>query len=255
MEAVRVYNFDAIFILLVLLGMSVISLVVFVFMPLIWPGRDIRHTRMPALKLVYFTFVGLGFILMEMVLIQRFNLYLGHPIYSLAVILMSVLLFAGLGSAWAGKFPKERISTHMVLACSAIIALITAHQAFWPTFLDWTLGLPLSIRIVTTMASLLPIGIAMGMAYPLGLRVVSEEYAEGLPWVWAVNAAASVLGSIAAFGIAMVSGFEAVLWLSAFCYLSAMVSSVLLRRRTEVFLSNSSCLESNLNTQRLPFPS
>lgn len=228
MSALRVYNFDAVFILFVLLVLAVLSLGAFVFLPLIWPRVDIRQPRMPALKLPYFVFIALGFILVEMVLIQRFTLYLGHPVYSLTIILMSVLLFSGLGSAWTARFNQKSLSTHLAIACVTIVTLIAIHQWFWSTFLDLTLGLPLSIRILLTMVTLLPMGLAMGMAYPLGLRKVSVQHPEGLPWVWAVNAGASVLGSIAAFAIAMVVGFKAVLVLSACCYLGALGSSLLL---------------------------
>src|SRR5262249_34986793 len=79
--------------------------------------------------------------------------------------------------------------------------------------------------IALAVLSLLPIGICMGMPYPLGLRAIASENDEGLAWVWAVNAAASVLGSIVAFALAMVVGFRIVLLLGATCYLGAILSA------------------------------
>lgn len=95
----------------------------------------------------------------------------------------------------------------------------------WTTFLDQTFGIPLWWRIGLTLALLLPVGVCMGMPYPLGFRAISTRQTEALPWVWAVNAAASVLGSILAFALAMVAGFQIVLLIGGLCYAGAMLSA------------------------------
>jgi hypothetical protein len=85
------------------------------------------------------------------------------------------------------------------------------------------------VRIVLAVAYLFPMGVCMGMPYPLGLRAISTHQPAGIPWVWAVNAAASVLGSILAFALAMVIGFRSVLLIGGLRYAGALVSSLALR--------------------------
>jgi hypothetical protein len=90
-------------------------------------------------------------------------------------------------------------------------------------FLNQTLGMSLSSRIALAVVSLMPVGICMGMPYPLALRAISAQNREAVPWVWAINAAASVLGSILAFSLAMAVGFRLVLLAGAACYFCALM--------------------------------
>jgi hypothetical protein len=230
MDPFRVYNFDAVFILFVLLASSVLFLLAFIFLPLVG-GR--RHAvpgapaRLRPGALAYFVLVGLGFILVEIVLIQRFHLYLGHPVYSLAVVLFTLLAASGLGSAWTARSSERHVLRYMATGCAAALALIVVHQLLWPSFLGGTLGLPRWTRIGLASLSLIPMGIAMGVPYPLALRAVSASRPDALPWAWAVNAGASVVGSILAFALAMAAGFSTVLLVGALCYASALGSAVL----------------------------
>jgi len=239
MSEVRVYNFDAVFILFVLLALAVVSLGLFIFIPLRRSRGDGSGggAGLEGSKLVYFVCLGAGFILMEVVLIQRFQLYLGHPIYSLSVILVSVLAFSGIGSAITTRFSDAKLSRHLVVTCAGVLACLLIHEACWVTFLNSTLGAPRGLRIVLAVLSLLPVGICIGMPYPLGLRAISAMNPAGLPWVWAVNASASVVGSIAAFAIAMAAGSRVVLVLSGLCYVGAIFSSRALRFAKEAEVS------------------
>jgi hypothetical protein len=210
------------------MALAAAALLGFVFLPLLRSARGAaggqRTARLPLRQLVYFVWVGLGFILVEVVLIQRLHLYLGHPVYSLAVTLVSLLAFSGLGSACTTRWTHARLARSVIAACAAALLLIVAYDGFWPFFLSQTLGMSLTWRVALAVLSLLPIGIVMGMPYPLGLRAVSGEHPDGLPWVWAVNAAASVLGSILAFALAMALGFRMVFLLGGLCYGAALVS-------------------------------
>jgi spermidine synthase len=228
-EEVRRYNLDAVFILFVLLALAGVALLLFLFVPLLQARRS-GAVSLPARRLLYFIWIGLGFILVEVVLIQRFHLYLGHPVYSLAVILVSLLAFSGLGSALTSRLTDEWLRRGLALACGGALAVVLAQELFWPWFLQRTLGLGLEARIGLAVAFLLPVGLLLGMPYPLGLRAVSAKYPDGLPWVWAVNGAASVLGSIAAFALAMALGFHIVLLVGGLCYLGALLSGVLFLR-------------------------
>src|SRR5262249_55180526 len=125
-------------------------------------------------------------------------------------------------------------SSGRLIAVSATVAgLVLALDLVWPFFLSATLGLPLPARIVCSVVLLAPIGLAMGMPYPLGLQAVSGRDAAGLPWVWAVIGAASVLGSILAFALAIVLGFQNVLLIGAACYVLAALCATKLRPEEE----------------------
>ena len=227
-ESLRVYNFDAVFILFVLLVLTGTALLLFIFLPLVQGSRRANPPavpRLPVAKLAYFVWVGLGFILVEIVWIQRFHLYLGHPVYSLAVVLVSILAFSGLGSGWTTRCADRQLARWLAIACGAILLLVISYESVWGYFLAQTLGMPLWSRIALTAALILPLGLCMGMPYPLGLRAISAETSDGLPWIWAVNAAASVLGSILAFTLAMVAGFRIVLLAGGICYLGALISA------------------------------
>jgi hypothetical protein len=228
-ESERRYNFDAVFILVLLLVLAAVALLGFLLLPLLRARRDLK-VPLPISRLVYFLWIGLGFILVEVVLIQRFNLYLGHPVYSLAVILVSLLAFSGLGSALTARWTSERLTPYIAVACTAALAIILAQEVYWPWFLSHTLGMERSVRIALTVASLLPVGLLMGMPYPLGLRAISATYPDAVPWVWAVNGAASVLGSIVAFLLAMVAGFHFVLVMGGVCYVGALLSGLIFMR-------------------------
>ncbi len=232
-EPLRVYNYDAVFVLLVLLAIAGVCVLLLIFIPLSWGRRrsvaEPRTTRPEGREITYFVFVGLGFILVEIVLIQRFHLYLGHPIYSLSVILFTLLVSSSVGAAWSARWSGSDLTRGVVIGCGAIVTLIVLHQVCWPIFLNGTLGLPRSLRVMLASVSLAPMGIAMGIPYPVGLRMVAADRPETLPWVWAVNAAASVFGSILAFALAIAAGFRVVLLAGALCYAAALVTSVFLR--------------------------
>jgi len=231
-EFIRVYNFDAVFILFVLLALAALSLCLFIFIPLLRASASSAGEREPqhlqARCLTYFVLVGLGFILVEVVLIQRFHLYLGHPVYSLAVVLFTLLAASGIGSAWTARWGDADLIRRVFVSCVAALFLIGLHQVLWPVLLRTTLGLSRPARIALAIVSLFPMGIAMGMPYPLGLRVVCAGRPTAVPWVWAINAAASVLGSILAFALAMATGFAVVLLLGWLCYVAALLSGVFL---------------------------
>src|SRR5262249_16242760 len=103
------------------------------------------------------------------------HLYLGHPVYSLAVTLVSLLAFSGLGSACTTRWTHVPVGRLLITVCAAALLLLVAYDAFWPFLLSQTLGMPLAARVAMAMLSLLPIGLVMGMPYPLGLRAVSGK--------------------------------------------------------------------------------
>ena len=128
-----------------------------------------REGRPPAGALTFFAAIGVGFLVLEVALIQRFVLFLGFPTYALSVVLFSLLLFTGLGaylSTRAGADPRRRL----IVALSAAVVLIAAAAVGLQPLLRELIDLPFALRVAATVAMLAPAGVLLGMAMPIGLQ-------------------------------------------------------------------------------------
>jgi hypothetical protein len=173
--------------------------------------------RQPVAILLYFLAVGVGFMLFEISLMQRFVLYLGYPTYSLTVTLASLLVFLGCGSflsrRWVGH---ERVVLPMAVV--AIAVMVVFYSQLLPLIQAATLGMPLAIRIVLSVAMLAPLGLVMGIFFPLGIRRAAEVHEDLVPWAWGINGCASVTATVLAVMLAMSQGFMRVWILSVAIY-------------------------------------
>jgi hypothetical protein len=219
-------------VLLLLLAISVLAALVFLLVPFV----VVRSTwsRMPAKRwsCVFFGGVGLGFIFFEITLMQRLNLFLGFPTYSLTVTLAALLLFTGVGALISRQVARADRAIPVLLG--AVVALGLFYLVGMPPLTDALLSLPLAGRIAVTFAMLAPLGVCLGMFMPLGLRTVSGGGETGrtyVAWGWAVNAFASVVGSALATILSMEFGFDAVLVLAMGAYAIATAAWVVLARR------------------------
>ena len=178
--------------------------------------------------LFYFLALGLGYLFVEMALIQRLVFFLANPGYAVAVVLAGLLFVSGWGSAWAGRQLRKGTSA-MRLACSAalIVALAGTVYAFGlHALLTSLLSWPLPARMVLAFSVMLPLA-AMGMPFPVGLRRLGQSHAELLPWAWAINGCASVLAGPLATLFALRAGLPAVLLAASGCYVvAALVASM-----------------------------
>jgi len=173
---------------------------------------------------VYFTLLGLGYLFVEIPLMQRFILFLGHPIYAFATVLFSLLLFSGIGSLLARRF---RPVMALALLCGAILI----YPALLPVAFRALLGWPLALRLVAAAVGLAPLGLLMGVPFPLGLAALEARAPGLIPWAWAINGCASVLASILAAMLALSWGFWGVLLLATAAYAGALAAIVLLGRK------------------------
>jgi hypothetical protein len=175
--------------------------------------------------LAYFLALGMGFMFVEMTLIQRLVFFLANPVYAVAVVLAGLLLVSGLGSGWAAQLIAEGYSMRRLAVVAALgVAAIAAIYAFGlhPT-LRPLLALPLAARVAVAFAVMLPLA-AMGMLFPLGLRHLGRVHAELLPWAWAINGCASVVATSLATVLALGAGLAVMLLAAAACYLVAAVT-------------------------------
>ncbi len=207
-----------------LVGITALLVLAFVLGPLVLVRRRLqgtaRRARLPFL--LYFACLGAGFIVVEVVLIQRCVLFLGHPAYALTVVLFALLLFSGLGSLLSGRFEDAALVRHLRWAILAVVALVALAVLLLAPLFYALVHLAAPWRVLVTVATLAPLGLAMGMPMPTGIRLLHARAPELIPWAWGVNGAASVLGSVGAVALAMVAGFDLALLTGACLYLAGL---------------------------------
>jgi hypothetical protein len=208
-------------VLLALLGVASLSAAILILLPAaIGAGR--RTGGRPRI-LIYFGLLGVGFLALEIPLLQRFILFLGHPTTAFAAVVASLLLFSGIGSLIAPRVP-----IHWAPAALVLVAVVTT-AGLGPLF-DALLGAPLATRLLATGLSLAPLGLLLGMPFPLGLAWLEGKAPELVPWAWAVNGSASVVTSVAVAVGALAAGFTAVLAAAVLAYTLAVLVMVSARR-------------------------
>jgi hypothetical protein len=154
----------------------------------------------------YFVLLGIGYILIQAVSIQRLSLFLGQPAYAFQVILFSMLVFSGTGSFITGKFSNERKMVKIVLVLLLLVALV--YVAGLSPLIYYLMPNPIPTKIVYSVLLLSPLYLLMGMPFPLGLRIVSREVEKDVIWMYAVNGGGSVMGSIIGMILAFSFGFS-----------------------------------------------
>jgi hypothetical protein len=207
--------------LLAQVGLLVLA---FVFLPLFLFRRDGMDVPNWASAVLYFSCLGLGFMFVEIGLMQRFVLFLAHPAYAIPVVLATLLVSSGLGSLLATRLPFTQEQRLRVCLTVIAVLLVVLLAALRPLF-DACLGLPFTARVVIAVSVLVPLGVALGMPFPLGLGRVGVNHPHVVPWAWGINGGMSVLGSILAIVIAMGTGFSWVLLSAAGLYLLALVAA------------------------------
>ena len=219
---------------------SILAVLAFLIVPLTLGSQE-RQPR-PA-RLLYFIAVGLGYILVEIAFIQRFVLFLGHPVYALTVVVFLLLLSSGAGSMvcrwWLAE--TNRIWLPLILIAAALLLYV----AVLPGLLNRLVGWPFAAKLVVSAGLLIPLGFAMGMPFPTGLRALADRRDSAFPaplesdgslveWAWAMNAASSVLGSVVAIVIAIAFGLNVTLACGAAAYLLALSLVATLRPVSKV---------------------
>jgi len=227
----------------IVFAISLVAVAVFLVGPMALRGGR----RQRALPLLYFVAVGLGYILVEIAFIQRFVLFLGHPTYALTVVIFLLLLSSG-----AGSLLSRRLLPNTARGWIPLVILVLAIALYtWglTSLLTSLIGLPFFVKLVVSAVVLVPLGFAMGMPFPTGLRAIANIADVELPaselgepansddnaveWAWAMNAASSVLGSVLAMVIAIHFGLNVTVACGAAAYLlSLMLFPTLAPRRS-----------------------
>ena len=169
-------------------------------------------------SLIYFAALGFGFIAVELALLQNLTLLVGHPIYTLSVLLFTLLAFGGIGSALSVRFP-------MWLACVTVAVIGAIEALALPRLVPALLWLPLWGRIAVAILLIAPLGLAMGMPFPRGLRETGSGSLPAPPFYWGLNGIMSVIGSVTTVFVALMAGFQAAMLMGSACYLLAALAS------------------------------
>jgi spermidine synthase len=203
--------------LLVLLAISSFLIVLFILGPLALTSRGALGPGWFR-SLAYFACLGGAFMLIEVALLQRFVLLLGHPVYSLTVTLFSLLLGTGLGSVLSRRVTTSRVRRTAIVACCGVALVALLWGSVLPAIVQTAIAWPLPLRIALAVALMAPAGMVMGIPLPAGVRLLAAAQPELVAWAWGMNGALSVLGAILAVFIAMNWGFSVTLLCGAVLY-------------------------------------
>ncbi len=172
----------------------------------------------------YFFLLGLAFLFIEIAFIQKFILFLSHPLYAIAVVLSGFLVFAGFGSAFSRRLTRRvelihRSPVTVTVAGIALIALL--YLALLPVVFDQLMGLADGFKMALSIIMIAPLAFFMGMPFPIGLSRVATSAPDFIPWAWGINGFASVISASLATVLAIEFGFSMVVLIALALYAAA----------------------------------
>lgn len=251
------FNMTAVGVLGILFAIVLVLTASCIVLPLVL-ARPRPDLSMAPEHLLFFCAIGFGFMLVEMSQVQRLAIFLGHPVYSLSVVLFSLLLSSGAGSlstsgvTWrsadasgrdeegAGRSRDDESAFHArangrrgaVVRLGLLVLVLMAFGVLTPVLVHRFEAASTPARILLSVATLLPIGFFMGMAFPLGMGRALASAPALAPWLWGVNGAASVCASVLAVVIALGAGISASFWAGTACYVAALAALLWRRQST-----------------------
>ncbi len=178
--------------------------------------------------LAFFACIGMGFMLVEISQMQRLIVFLGHPTYGLSVVLFALLLSAGAGSFLTRNCDA---ASGALRRLGILLAVLVVFGLLTPAAIAWFRSSSTPLRIAVAVAILSPLGVFMGMAFPLGMKLASKARADLTAWLFGINGATSICASVVAMAIALAYGISASFWTGVICYLLAFAAFALAARR------------------------
>lgn len=213
-------NYNVLF--LTLGSLLLFSMLLMIVPPLMLRRRGLKIRR-PWAMIVYFACLGLGFIFVEVVFIQKLSLIVGHPSYSLAITLSALLISSGIGSYYSSRMNQSLIRK-ATLAATAVAALVILMNLVLASFGKIILQFPLYLRILVSTILVMSPGFFMGIPFPSGLGLVQRIEPDFIPWGWGINATFTVIGTILSLILAMTFGFTEVLFVASGLYIVALLA-------------------------------
>lgn len=169
---------------------------------------------------VYFFAIGLAFLFIEIAFIQKFMVFLSHPLYAVAVVLAGFLTFAGFGSRFSACSHRGA-PLPLGAPIAGIVLLGICYVFVLPVVFGWLMPQPDAIKITVALALIAPLGFCMGMPFPRGLAYLGEVAEEFIPWAWGINGCASVVSAVLATILTIHFGFTVVVLVALLLYLLA----------------------------------
>ncbi len=203
------------------MAVSIVAVAIILILPPLLLGTRLPTERSVRSFLAYFLAIGAGYILVEVALIQKFVLFLGHPTYALTVVIFSMLVSSGAGSFASRKLIRDEPS-RLLMALGVAAGLVALLAVIAQPVLSAGVGLPLVVKMLATVVLIAPAGFVMGLPFPTGLRMLEKRHAASVRWAWSLNAAASVLGSVGALVLALYLGLVGTLLIGGGLYLVAL---------------------------------
>ncbi len=173
--------------------------------------------------LIYFGCIGVAFMLLEVVLLARYTLLLSHPVYSAAVVLSAVLVFAGLGSLQVQRY-RATYPGFLWIALGAICLWVALHTVAVDRLFGYAFEWALWLRVLLAVLLLGALSFFLGWPFPAGLHVLAGSFPTLVPWAWGINGCASVVGAVLAKGLAVSLGFRLVMICACLLYAVAVVT-------------------------------
>ncbi|MCH2173913.1 hypothetical protein MK489_24295 [Myxococcota bacterium] len=211
--------------------LSLVLVVAIVIGPLLRLGLPRMEATSFGYAVSYFALIGLGFMFVQIPLIQRYSVYLGHPVYAVAVILFSMILATGAGSLISDRIPLERSFRWAAGFPLSIALLLVLNVSTLQWIIDTTIQFGLLARCAIVVLVVSVTALPLGFCFPLGLRLVRRISDDATPWMWGVNGACGVLATVSAVAISMWGGIDVALLVAALFYGALTIPSAVLWRR------------------------
>jgi spermidine synthase len=208
-------------VLIATLVQALVASVILILLPLFFASKEKRSPN-PVSKsrvVTYFLSVGLAFLFIEIAFIQKFILFLHHPLYAVALVLTAFLIFAGLGSGFSWRLVKGGYYRHAItVSVIGIVVLGLLYMLFIGSVFAQFQSLSIAVKIPLTLIMIAPLAFFMGMPFPLALAKLGDIAPNMIPWAWGVNGCASVVSAVLATILAIAIGFNAVIVLALLLY-------------------------------------
>jgi len=224
----------------VTLGTMFLQILVISVLLLIFPLMFMKKRQKDEFEkkyLLYFAFLGLGYIMIQVSLIQRFTLLLGQPVYTMLTVISTMLFASGLGSKYSLRFFNnniKRLRTIFIIITLLIFIIALLTQPLFNALTGWFV----IFRIIITILIIFPLGFFMGMPFPLGITMIRDSESRYISFAWAINGFFSVIGTVLTIILAMILGFKFVFVFSGLIYIVAMLFITLRFKRILVYLQD-----------------
>jgi len=218
-------NLAATVTLIILFVLALILVIVTIVVPMRHALHDVGR-KLVVGGTLYFLLIGIGFMVVEIALLQRLSVFLGHPFYSLSVLLFSLILSAGVGSFLSDWFVLD--TRPRFVSWAIVTGAYIASIPIWSQGIFLSLdGADLFVRACVCVLVIAPAGMLMGFGFPTGMRIVSTMDRRPTPWFWGINGAAGVVASIVAVALNIAAGISVTMTIGAICYVALIPATLI----------------------------